>query len=87
MATLHDRLQEDHGSQFLTETFQRGLAHWNRVRLSPRHPNEDRDMFEREFRMLRLERAFLAHLRSDVITEASHVPQDADGFITLGSKV
>ncbi len=39
-------------------------------------------MFEREFRMLRLERAFLAHLRSDVITEASHVPQDADGFIT-----
>ncbi|MBP8234265.1 iron-containing redox enzyme family protein [Rhizorhabdus sp.] len=82
MATPHNRLQEDHGSQFLTETFQRGLARWNHMRLSPRHPNEDSDMFERELRMLRLERAFLAHLRSDVVAEASDVPQDADGFIT-----
>jgi len=81
MATLHNNIQEDHGSQFLTETFQRGLSHWNRERLSPRHPDDGSEMFERNVRILRLERAFLAHLRADVMVEASQVPHDANGFI------
>ncbi len=82
MATPHKSMREDHGSQFLTETFQRGLAHWNRERLSPRHPDGGSEMFERTVRMLRLERAFLAHLRANVMVEASRVPHDANGFIT-----
>jgi hypothetical protein len=37
--------------------------------------------------MLRLERAFLAHLRSEVSAEAADVPQDADGFIDWFEKL
>lgn len=87
MATRYDNVREERSSQFLTETFQRGLAHWNRERLSPRHPDPGPDAFERDVRMLRLERAFLAHLRSEVSAEAADVPQDADGFIDWFEKL
>lgn len=87
MATRYDNVREERSSQFLTETFQRGLAHWNRERLSPRHPDAGPKAFERDVRMLRLERAFLAHLRSEVSAEAADVPQDADGFIDWFEKL
>ncbi|WP_165322212.1 iron-containing redox enzyme family protein [Rhizorhabdus phycosphaerae] len=81
MATRYDRVREERSSQFLTETFQRGLARWNRERLSPRQPDAGSDAFEHDVRMLRLERAFLAHLRSEVSAAAADVPRDADGFV------
>ncbi|MDB5686993.1 MAG: iron-containing redox enzyme family protein, partial [Rhizorhabdus sp.] len=39
MATLPRR--EERSSQFLTDSFQRGLAHWNRERLAPGFPTAD----------------------------------------------
>ena len=70
------------GSQFLTDSFQRGLAHWNRERLQPALPtvNWQRDL-ERDVRMLRLEGAFIEELRDEVGGEAARAPQDADAFI------
>ena len=70
------------GSQFLTDSFQRGLAHWNRERLQPALPtvNWQRDL-ERDVRMLRLEGAFIEELRDEVAGEAARAPQNADAFI------
>jgi hypothetical protein len=70
------------GSQFFTDSFQRGLAHWNRERLRPALPGPEwqRDL-ERDMRMLRLEGAFLEELRNEVVEEAARVPQDADAFV------
>lgn len=73
---------EDRTSQFLTDSFQRGLAHWNRERLAPAFPTDDwTQQLERDQRMLRLEGAFLETLRSDVAAEAAEAPDDADGFV------
>ncbi|MHA6717991.1 iron-containing redox enzyme family protein [Sphingomonas sp. RS6] len=69
-------------SQFLTDSFQRGLAHWNRERLSPGFPSDDwQRAFDRDARMQRLEGAFLEELRAEVMDEAAAAPTDADGFI------
>ncbi|MCW1432166.1 iron-containing redox enzyme family protein [Novosphingobium sp. JCM 18896] len=69
-------------SQFLTDSFQRGLAHWNRERLAPQFPHEASDLlFERDLRMRRLEAAFLEELRTVVSHEASSAPRDANDFI------
>ena len=69
-------------SQFLTDSFQRGLAHWNRERLQPGFPEPDwQKMMERDLRMARLEGGFLEELRAEVAEEAAAVPSDADGFI------
>ncbi|RVT90371.1 iron-containing redox enzyme family protein [Sphingomonas crocodyli] len=70
------------GSQFLTDSFQRGLAHWNRERLAPGLPGVDWQVaLERDNRMLRLEGGFLEELRAAVIDEAAAAPTDPDGFV------
>jgi hypothetical protein len=69
-------------SQFLTDSFQRGLAHWNRERLAPSFPTADwQKQLDRDARMLRLEGGFIEELRAEVASEAADVPRDADGFI------
>ena len=73
---------EPRASQFLTDSFQRGLAHWNRERLQPGLPADDwQRTLERDTRMIRLQTAFLEELRAEVRAEAAAVPCDADGFI------
>src|SRR3546814_17744438 len=53
-------------SQFLNDDFQRGLARWNRERLSPQMIEPDwADRLVSDQRMLRLEGAFLEELRSE----------------------
>ena len=70
------------GSQFLTESFQRGLAHWNRERLQPGFPTDDwQNQLDRDQRMLRLEGAFLEELRAEIQAEAAEAPTDVEGFI------
>ena len=69
-------------SQFLTNSFQRGLAHWNSQRLSPGFPDADwQKRLERDTRMLRLEGGFAEELRGSVRDDAAAAPTDADGFI------
>ncbi|MDT9597448.1 iron-containing redox enzyme family protein [Sphingosinicella rhizophila] len=69
-------------SQFLTDTFQQGLAAWNRQRLAPAFPTPDWQLtLERDARMLRLEGDFLEELRDEVAEEAAAVPSDPEGFI------
>jgi hypothetical protein len=82
MATRARDFANEPGSQFLKDSFQRGLAHWNRERLSPGFPGEDwQRVLERDVKMQRLEGAFVEELRADVIEEAAQAPTDADGFI------
>jgi hypothetical protein len=69
-------------SQFLTDSFQRGLAHWNRERLQPGFPTGDwQKILERDLRMTRLEGGFLEELRAEVMDAAAAAPTDPDGFI------
>ncbi|MCH7628934.1 MULTISPECIES: iron-containing redox enzyme family protein [Novosphingobium] len=69
-------------SQFLNDAFQRRLAHWNRVRLSPSLPGPDwAERLDDDHVMLRLEGAFLEELRAHVACAAAAVPTDPDGFI------
>ena len=69
-------------SQFLTDSFQRGLAHWNRERLQPGLPSDDWQRgLERDTRMLRLQHGFVEELRVEVREEAAAAPTDADGFV------
>ncbi len=69
-------------SQFLTDSFQRGLAHWNRERMSPAFPDDAwQKTLERDLRMLRLEGGFIEELRDEVAEQAAAAPTDPDGFI------
>jgi len=69
-------------SQFLTDSFQRGLAHWNRERLEPAFPVANwQSGLDRDMRMQRLEGGFIEELRAEVADEAAAVPTDVDGFI------
>jgi hypothetical protein len=69
-------------SQFLTDSFQRGLARWNRQRLQPGFPAADwQSQLDRDHRMVRLEGAFLEELRAEIRDEAAEAPSDTDGFI------
>ncbi len=69
-------------SQFLKDSFQRALAHWNRERLAPAFPEADwQKRMDRDMRMLRLEGGFLEELRAEVRAEAASAPTDADGFV------
>jgi hypothetical protein len=80
MATLPR--PETQSSQFLTDSFQRGLAYWNRERLAPGFPHDDwAQQLERDQRMLRLEGGFLETLRSEIRDEAAAVPTEPDAFI------
>jgi len=82
MATKATGLDRRSGSQFLTDSFQRGLAHWNRERLRPGLGEVDwRQTLERDMRMLRLEGAFLEELRAGIAGRAAEAPTDADGFV------
>lgn len=82
MATVVRDFAPPMRSQFHTDSFQRGLAHWNRERLEPGFPSADwQRRLERDVRMHRLEGAFLEELRADVATEAAAAPTDVDGFI------
>jgi hypothetical protein len=82
MASRPYEFANDAGSQFLKDSFQRGLAHWNRERLEPGFPGSDwQRVFERDVRMQRLEGGFLEELRAEVIDEAAAAPTDADGFV------
>lgn len=82
MATRYNIEEQDRRSQFLTDSFQRGLAHWNRERLQPRLPDDDwNSLLDRDTRMLRLERGFVQELRAEVSEAAAMAPTDADGFI------
>ena len=82
MATRPREFANDLGSQFLKDSFQRGLAHWNRERLEPGFPSQDwQKTFERDAKMQRLEGAFLEELRAEVADEAAEAPTDVEGFI------
>ncbi|WP_010545422.1 iron-containing redox enzyme family protein [Sphingomonas elodea] len=82
MATLARDVVSPPRSQFLTDSFQRGLAHWNRERLEPGFPSDDwQRRFERDVRMERLQGAFVEELRAEVADEAAAAPTDVDGFI------
>ena len=82
MATLARDFVPPVRSQFLTDSFQRGLAHWNRERLEPGFPSDDwQRTFERDVRMERLQGAFLEELRAEVVDEAAQAPTDVNGFI------
>jgi len=84
MASLASRpvRDDDRNSQFLTDSFQRGLAHWNRERLAPGFPSADwTKQFDRDQRMLRLEGGFIETLRADVADAARGAPSDPDEFI------
>lgn len=82
MATIFKTERIERYSQFLTDSFQRGLAHWNHERLRPTLPHENwRHDLDRDVRMLRLEGAFLEEMRQEVAALAAEAPQDADAFV------
>lgn len=82
MATKFNFEHNYPGSQFLTDSFQRGLARWNRQRLQPGMPSDDwQSTLDRDGRMLRLEGGFLEELRVDVSRQAEAVPTDPDAFV------
>ncbi|MDB5699703.1 MAG: iron-containing redox enzyme family protein [Alphaproteobacteria bacterium] len=68
--------------RYLTDGFQRALAHWNHERLAPQFPTEDwPSQLARDSRMLRLEGSFLEQLRGEIAEQAASAPTDPDGFI------
>jgi hypothetical protein len=72
MATRLVRRWEAAASEFLTDPFQRGLAHWNHQRLAPGWPDEAWERaHEHDARMLRMESAFFEELRAEIASEAS----------------
>lgn len=82
MATQYRFTSSSRRSQFHTDSFHRGLAHWNRERLAPRLPDADwQHQLERDTRMQRLERGFLDELRAEISQAAALAPTDADSFI------
>jgi len=83
MATLPNTQAQRHSSQFLTDSFQRGLAHWNRQRLAPQFPPDGWEAVQdRNARMNRLEIAFIEELRSEVSAKAATAPTQADAFVS-----
>ena len=69
-------------SQFLNDSFQQRLAHWNRQRLAPAFPHDGwRETLDNDAVMLRLEGAFFEELRAEVVPAARAVPTDPDGFV------
>jgi hypothetical protein len=83
MATLPDGGEERFTSQFLNDSFQQRLAHWNHQRLAPAFPTDDWGLvLDGDAKMLRLEGAFLEELRNEVSGLARSVPTDATAFVT-----
>jgi hypothetical protein len=82
LQSVSARGQSHARSQFLTDSFQRGLAHWNRERLAPGFPGMGwQKTLERDLRMQRLEGAFLEELRAGIIEQAAQAPTGADAFV------
>jgi hypothetical protein len=82
MASNPNDLGQRTGSQFRTDEFQRGLARWNRQRLSPGFPSDDwQRVLDRDVRMQRLEGGFLEELRAEIRDEAAQAPTDVEGFL------
>jgi hypothetical protein len=82
MATAFDRASARTESQFLTDTFQQALAHWNHQRLAPGLPSPDwQVILDGDAKMLRLEGAFLEELRAEVSARAAGAPTDPEGFV------
>jgi len=83
MASIFRWEGQDRSSQFLNDAFQRGLATWNRRRLTPGFPSDDwRVQMDEDHRMQRLEGAFLEELRAEVSARAAEAPTDVDGFLS-----
>lgn len=81
MATL-PRGEGRFASQFLNDTFQQALAHWNRQRLEPALPRDDWQLvLDGDAKMLRLEGGFLEELRAEISPRAAAAPTDPDGFV------
>jgi hypothetical protein len=82
MATLFAYPQTASTSHFQTDSFHRGLAHWNRERLAPQFPSPDWPaLIDRDARMQRLESGFLEELRDEIADAAQQAPTDPDGFV------
>jgi hypothetical protein len=70
------------GQQFLSDSFQRALAHWNRRRLAPQFPHDQwQKSLDEDVRMQRLEGGFVEALRAEVADAAAEAPTDVEGFI------
>jgi hypothetical protein len=75
-------LAQTAAGQFLDDSFQRALAHWNHERLAPSFPRADwQKQLDRDQRMLRLEGAFMEQLRAEIAERAAAAPTDVEGFI------
>lgn len=69
-------------SLFLTDSFQRDLAYWNRHRLEPGLGVEGwRLAFEQDVEMRKAEGDFLEELRAEVADDAAAAPTEASAFI------
>ena len=68
-------------SQFLQQSFQERLSHWNRQRLAPSYPEDWESRFRQDEAMLRLEHGFMEELRAMVRDRAAQAPTDPEGFI------
>lgn len=83
MATLFKWEAKAPKTDFLSDEFQRHLAHWNRERLAPRLPDYDwQDAVEIDADMLLQQGAFLDQLRQEVRAEAAQVPSNSAGFVS-----
>jgi hypothetical protein len=82
MATLPNGGEGRYASQFLNDTFQRALSHWNYQRLAPGLPSDDWQLIlDGDTKMQRLEGGFLEELRAEVTDQAAAAPTDAAGFV------
>lgn len=64
------------------EALHRGLAEWNHRRLAVQTPAADwASTLNNDFRMLRLEGAFIEAFRAHVADQAAAAPSDPDGFV------
>jgi hypothetical protein len=64
------------------EAVHKGLAHWNHRRLAVQTPSSDWSVdLNNDFRMMRIEGAFIEGFRAEVAPMVADVPTDPDGFI------
>ncbi|MET0248368.1 MAG: iron-containing redox enzyme family protein [Sphingobium sp.] len=69
-------------SQFLQQTFQERLSHWNRQRLAPGFPEDfTAARLDADRNMLRLEHGFIEELRAEAKLRAAEAPTDPEGFV------
>ncbi len=87
MATRLKAPASEAACQFQTDAFQRALAAWNHQRLAPQFPDSPGNALDRDFKMRRLETAFLESLRSGVAAQAAEAPTDAEGFVAWFEKL